>query len=121
MLEGVVVVLHIVVVVVGVGDKVAVSGKDICSRDIGLWQSERLRALYLIHLLRVVAQVSPELVTQVGVGALFTHHLDGRIHAHCAVVGSEYHAESLFGNSLENLDSSRVAEPRLSEGAVGSI
>lgn len=58
MLEGVGVVLHVVVVVVGVSKEAVARGKYIRCAEVGLWQEEGLWLAHLVHVLGVVRQIA---------------------------------------------------------------
>ena len=55
-LERIFVISHVVVVVVGIGEEIAVGGENIGGADVGRRQSEPFGRFYLIHLLRIVRQ-----------------------------------------------------------------
>ena len=89
MLEGVFVVLHIMVVVVGIGKEVVVHCEDVAGGDIWRGEPEAFGAFYFIHLSVVVAEVFAELVAQVGVGVFVAYDFDGIVNTYGAVVGSD--------------------------------
>lgn len=66
-LEGVAVVTDVIVVVVRVGEEVALTGKDEGRAEVGLGQENLLRVFHLVDFFRVVFQVLAVFVAQVGV------------------------------------------------------
>lgn len=62
MLECVGVVLHIVIVVVGVGEEILAVCEYVGRRDVGRWQAEAFGMLDLVDLLCVVIQIFADLV-----------------------------------------------------------
>ena len=62
MLEGITIVLHVVVVVVGVGKEIIVVAEDVLVRELGLRQAHLGRHSHLVDFLGVVAQGLADLV-----------------------------------------------------------
>ena len=81
MLECVGVELHVVVVVVGVGEEVAGGGEDIGGRHVWCRESEVFGSGDLKHLFGVVGEVSTKFVAEIGVGVFFAHDFDGVVDA----------------------------------------
>ena len=81
MLEGVGVELHVVVVVVGVGEEVAGGGENVGGRHVWSRESEVFGAGDFKHLFRVVGEISTEFVAEIGVGVFFAHDFDGVVDA----------------------------------------
>ena len=102
MLESVFVVLHIMVVVVGIGKEVVVHCEDVAGGDIWRGEPEAFGAFYFIHLSVVVAEVFAELVAEVGVGVFVAHHLYCVVYMDCAVVGGKHHSCTAVSHFLKN-------------------
>ena len=121
MLEGAGVVLHIVVVIVGIGEEVFVHRKDIGTRDIGRRESEFTGIAYFEHLLGVVTQVLATLIAEVGIGVAIAYHLDGIVDTDSAMVGGDYHFVTQFGEATEDVESRRVTEPGFGDRPISGI
>ncbi len=68
MLECACVILHIVVVIVRIGEEILIAGIDECARKIRCRKPELFGIVHLINLPRIVVEILPYLVTKVGVG-----------------------------------------------------
>ena len=77
MLEGVLIVLHVVVVVVRVGKEIVPSTERILCADVQDGQAEILRTLNPEDVLRLRIEVLAEFVAKVGVDVLVADDLDG--------------------------------------------
>ena len=82
MLESVHIVLHILVVVVGVGKKVVAVAEDIGRRDVAAGQEYLGGILYFKHLLGVIVQQSALLIAQIDTDAGIPFHLHRTVYAH---------------------------------------
>ena len=111
MLEGVGIVLHVVVVVVGVGEEVVPRGEDVGRRDVGRGQAEAFGPFDFVDLARVVAQVLAHFVAEVGGGGAVADDAYGGGDADGAVVGGEDDGEAAFGGAAQQLEGGAVAEP----------
>ena len=89
MLECACIVLHVIVVVVRVGEEFVAACKDICRRHIRRGQAEACRMLDFVDLFRVIGKVLAKLVTQVRVGVLVAYDLYGLVDTYGSVVGGE--------------------------------
>ncbi len=76
MLEGILVILYVVIIIVGIGKEIIACGKDVGGAQVGTGQSGFVRVTYLKHFLLVVGKALAQLVAQVGVCVLVSHHLD---------------------------------------------
>ena len=93
-LERVLVIRHVVIVVVGVGEEAVAGRKHIAGAQIGHRQLGLLGVANDKHVLGVVTEVLAQLVAQIGVGVAVAHYLDGVGAAYGAVVGGHHHAVS---------------------------
>ena len=91
MLEGVAIVGHIVVVVVGIGEERVACGEDVARREVGGRQQRLLWLFDHEETLIVVGEVLTQLITQVGVGVPVAHNLHWLRTADAAVVGGHNH------------------------------
>ena len=87
MLEGILVILHVIVIVVGVGKEVVLHGKDVGRAEVRTGQACPQRFLYLEYLLLVVRQILAQLVAQVRIRVPVANHLHRVVAADAAVVG----------------------------------
>ena len=81
MLEGVFVVTHVVVVVVGVGEEGVACGKYVCRADIGCGQMGLAGVFDFKDFLGVVVEVLAQFVAQVGIGVAVANNLHGAVGA----------------------------------------
>ena len=89
MLEGVTIITHIIIIIVGVGEEGVACRKDITGREVGHGQEGLLRLFDDEKALVVVGQVLAQLVAQVRVGVTVSHDLHGLGTADAAVVGGD--------------------------------
>ena len=89
MLEGVLVILHVVVVVVRIGKEVIACGEHIARGEVRCRELRFLRFLDDEEILTVVGQALAELVAQVGVGVAVAYYLHGTVGTYAAMVGGE--------------------------------
>ena len=112
MLEGVAIVGDIVIVIVGIGEKVVACGEDIAGRQIGGWQ---LCAMGILDdeevLVGIVAQILAQLVAQVGVGVAVAYNLHGVVGTDGAVVGGDDDAIVGLRKLSEQVADDAVTEP----------
>ena len=73
--ERVLVVRHVVVVVVGVGEERAAGGEHVRRTDVRRRQLRLVRVLYHEHFLRLAAEVLAQLVAQISVGVAVAYYL----------------------------------------------
>lgn len=57
MLEGVAVIADVIIIVVGVSEEIALSGKDIGRTQVDFWQENLLRVFHFEYFFRIVFQV----------------------------------------------------------------
>ena len=88
MLEGVLIVLHVVVVVVRVGEEVVAGGEHVARGEVRCRELRLLRLLDDKEVLAVIGQVLAELVAQVGVRVTVAYNLHRMVGTYAAVVGS---------------------------------
>ncbi len=120
-LEGVAVVADVIVVVVRVGEEVALAGKDVGRTQVGLGQEDLLGIFHLEDFLRVVFQVLAVLVAQVGIHFPITQNADGFFDVGGAVVGGDDHVAALLGDEAHHVEEAGVLEPRVHQRAVGFL
>ncbi len=121
MLESVGVVAHVVVVVVGIGEKVATRGKNVGRTYIRTWQTIFRWLKNFENLFLVVTQCFTNFVAQVGVGVFVADDFYGFVYMNGAVVGRNHHFVALARQFAEQRQRARVLEPRQRERAVGRI
>ena len=90
-LEGVAVVTDVIVVVVRISEKVALSGKNEGRTEVGLGKENLLGIFYLEDFFQVVFQVLAVFVAQVGVHLTIAQNLHGLIDVGGAMVGGNLH------------------------------
>ena len=89
MLEGVLIILHVIVVVVRIGKEVVAGGEHIARGEI---RCRELRFLWLFddeEVLAVVGKVFAELIAQVGVGVAVADNLDRIVGTDAAMIGGD--------------------------------
>ena len=118
MLEGVLIILHVIIIIVGIGKEAVARSKDVGRRELGRRQTHLERLAHLKHFAIVVAHLAPHLVAQVGVQAALAHHLRGRAHADAAVVGGQHQGVAAVGQRPEEGLHRRVLEPRKGDAAL---
>ena len=121
MLEGVFVVGHIIIIVVGIGEEAVARRKYVGRADVGLGQEGRLRIADGEEFLAVVAQTLSQFVAQVGVGVAVADNLHRFLHAYRTVVGGDDDLVVAFGKNLEQVGKDAVLEPRQRDAAVGTL
>ena len=119
MLEGVAVVAHIVIVVVGIGEEAVAAGEDVTCRQVRRREHSTMRIGDFKDFLGVVVQVLSQLVAQVGIRILVALHADGVLATNAAVVRSEDDVVVALCQGTEEITNSRVAEPTECDAAVG--
>ena len=115
MLEGVLVVLHVVIVVIGVSKEVVVVAEDVLVREVHLWKPNLRRDTDLIDLLGIVGEGLADLVAEVGVGVLVSDDLNRGIDSYGAMVGGEHDPIAHLGDVLEEVVGRRVTELTLGQ------
>ena len=121
MLEGVLVVGHVVVVIVGIGKETVACGKDIAGADIGRRQMGLTWVLDDEEVLVVVGEILAELVAEVGVGVAVADNLHWFAGAHRTMVGGYYHAIVAAGKQFEEFGDCRMAEPTEGDTAISRL
>ena len=104
MLECACVILHVIVIIVGIGEEILIAGVDECARQVGCRKTELLGIVHLIYLLWIIIQIFTYLITQVGVGVAVAHHLYRIVHTDSAVVGGDNHLESQLSHTPEDVE-----------------
>ena len=89
MLEGVFVILHVVIEVVGIGKEATSCGEDVGGGEIGGGECQSLGILYLKDFLGVVVEVFAQLIAQIGIDILVAHNANGFVRSDRSVVGSD--------------------------------
>ena len=121
MLEGVGVVLHVLVVVVGVGEEIVLAAEDVSAGDMPPGEEDVLGVLHLEDLLWVVVEQSSLLVSQVDADVAVTLDAHGAVDAYRAVVGGEHHCGVAVGECFDEFQQWRVLHPRECHRAVGAF
>ena len=103
MLEGVAIVGHIVVVVVGIGEECVASGEHVARREVGGRQEGLLWLFHHEEALVVVGEVLTQLIAQVGVRVPVAHDLHGLCTADAAMIGGHDHLAVSLGQQLEEV------------------
>ena len=101
MLECAGVILHVVVVIVGIGEKVMSRRENVGRRYVRRGESVAFRMFYLIHLLRIVAQILAYLIAEIGVGVAVAYHFYRVVDLDSAVVGGEHDFVTFLGDFAE--------------------
>ena len=96
MLERIGVIIDVIIVVVGVGEKIIFLAHYIGLADIHPRQESQLRLLDLEYVFGVITQVLALLITQIGVCILVANDLYRLVHPHGTVVGGYNHLAFLF-------------------------
>ena len=104
MLEGVAVVTDVIVVVVRVGEEVALASEDVGRTQVSLRQEDLLGVFHLEDLLRVVFQVLAIFVTQVGIHLAVAQDADGLFNIGGAVVGGDDHITTFLGDEAHHVE-----------------
>ena len=120
-LEGVAIVTHIIVVVVRVGEEVALAGEDEGRAEVGLRQENLLGVFHLKDFLWVVFQVLAVFVAQVGVHLAVAQNLDRLFDVGGAVVGGDDHIATLLGDEAHHVEEAGMLKPRVHQRAVGFL
>ena len=111
MLERVLVVRHVVVVVVGVGEERAAGGEHVRRTDVRRRQLRLVRVLYHEHFLRLAAEVLAQLVAQISVGVAVAYYLHRLRSTYTAVVGGDDNLAVDLRECVEQVCHNRMAEP----------
>ena len=98
MLKRIRVILYVVIIIIGICEKVSSESIDIGCGHIWRRKSEPLWMLHLIHLLRIIIKSFAKFITQIGVRILITDYLDRRINPPGAVVGGKNDFITFVGN-----------------------
>ena len=77
MLERVLIILHVVVVVVRIGEEAVARGEDVGRGEVGLGELEGCGLLDFVDFAGIVGEVAAELVAQVGVDVSVAYDLGG--------------------------------------------
>ncbi len=120
-LEGILVVLHIIVVIIRIGEETVARGKYIRGTQVRCRQLGTLRLLDGENFLALVSQILAQLVAQVGVRIAVAYNLDRFRCPDAAVVGGEHYLVIALRKELEELGENRMAEPALRDAAVGTL
>ena len=75
MLKGIAVMIGVEIIVVGIGNKILIVGKDVGRTHIGSRQLRFLRFSDFKEIARVVTEVAAQFVSQIGIGRTFAHNL----------------------------------------------
>ncbi len=121
MLEGVAIVTDVIVVVVRVGEEVALASEDVGRAQVHLRQENLLWVFHLEDFFRVVFQVLAVLVAQVGVHLTVAQNADGFFDIGRAVVGGDDHVAALFRDEAHHVEEAGVLKPRVHQRAVGFL
>ena len=121
MLERVLVVRHVVVVVVGVGEECAAGGEHVRRTDVWCRQLRLLWVLDDEHFLRLAVEVLAQLVAQVGVRVAVADYLHRLRRTDTAVVGGDDDAAVDLRECAEQVCHHRMAEPRERYRAVSRL
>ena len=103
MLEGILVVLHIIVVIIRIGEETVARGKYIRGTQVRCRQLGTLRLLDGENFLALVSQILAQLVAQVGVRIAVAYNLDWFRCPDAAVVGGEHYLIIALRKELEEL------------------
>lgn len=87
MLEGAIIILHIIIIVVGIGEEIASGRENVGRRHVGSRKPEPCRILHLIDLLGIIGEILANLVAEISVGVLIAHDLHRIVDTDSAVVG----------------------------------
>ena len=121
MLERVLVIRHVVVVVVGIGEETVASGEDIACADVGRRKMRLMRLLDDKEVLVVVGEILAELIAEIGIGVAVANNLHGLARAHRTVVGGDYHTVVTASEQLEKLGDCRMAKPTEGDTAISRL
>ena len=121
MLEGVAIVLHVVVVVVGIGKERVSRSEGVGRAHIGSRQLSFFGRFDGEDLFGVVVEVLSQFISQIGVGVAVTDDLDGLLTTDGTMVSGKDDAVIALRQQSEKLADDRVAEPALRDAAVGSL
>ena len=86
MLECVFVIIHVVIVVVGVGKEIVFTSKNKARSKVLQWQKYIMGFLHFVHLFGVVSDVFPLFVAEVRIHVFITHDFDWVFHSDASVV-----------------------------------
>ena len=121
MLEGVTVQIHVLIVVVGVSEKIILFCEHISRRYVGFGKEKSLRLATNQQMIVVEAQVFAVLVPQVGVRFAIANDFHGFLNPNHAVVGGQNQAAFFLGHLFDEIQQRRVLEPRFGNGSVGRL
>lgn len=79
MLEGVLEIIHVVVVIIWISEECVILSKNVSSAYIGRRQIGIFGPFYFKHLFWIITQVLAKLIAQIGVGILVAHNLKGGV------------------------------------------
>src|SRR5689334_12360318 len=113
MLKRVFVKIHVIIIVVGIGEELIFNGKHICSGYILLRQKETVGLKRLHYFSTFVAQIFSLLVAQIGIYIFVANNFEWFLHTNGAVIGSNDHPYLLLRNFFQNLQQRRVYKPGL--------
>ena len=89
MLESIHIILHILVVIVGIGKEVVPVAEDIRRGDMTAGQENPGRVFHLKHLLRIIVKQPSLFIAQVHTHTGIPFHAHGAVYAHRAMVGGD--------------------------------
>ena len=121
MLESILVIRHIVVVIVGIGKECVSRGKDVGRTQIRRWQLSLLGILDDENLLRVVAQILAQLVSEIGVGVTVSDDFNRFRGPYGTVVCGNDDLVVGLCQRLEEFCHDRVPEPADGQVAIGRL
>ena len=110
-LEGVAIVTDVIIVIVRIGEEIALTSKDVGCTEIGFRQENLLGIFHLEDFLRVVFQVLAVLVAQVGVHLAVAQDADGFFDVGGAVVGGDNHVAALLRDEAHHVEEAGMLEP----------
>ena len=88
-LESVLVIIMIMVIIIGIEEKIILFGKNESGTDVGTRESCFLRIRNFQHILFIVIQIPPHFIPEVGGGLAIPNHLGSIVHPDRSVIGGD--------------------------------
>src|SRR5574344_1010266 len=121
MLEGILVIAHVIIVVVGVSKEAVARSKHVTGGDIRRRQLSFLGFFNGKEVFVIIGQILAQLVSQVGIGIAVTHNLNRFIGTYAAMIGSYHYLAVGLRQHLKQISNDRMAEPAQGDGAIGTL
>ena len=123
MLESILVVIHIVIVVVGIGEEIILHGEDIGRTHIGFGKSGLFGFSYSEYVFEtfVVIQVSSLLISQIGRRVSVSNDTHGTLDSDGTVISCEDDLDVVFTQSFKGTKQRRKFKPASRDGSIGSF